>query len=143
MKLGVCSWSLELQGFFNPLQIPICMLFLELDKDTFHFVLKAGTNYLRDLCGASVTPSKEQNHIWDYREFPCFQYEFFPEKWRTESQKLCQSCLCTQTTAQAVNNSRPMGCHSGAGGEGLGTGMVSDNPAGYWGGSGNSRSFSA
>lgn len=44
--------------------------------------------------------------------------------------KSCQSCLCTQTTAQAVNNPRPMGCHTGAGGEGLGTGMVSDNPAG-------------
>lgn len=65
-----------------------------------HFVLKAATNYLRDLCGASVTPSKQQNQIWDYREFSCFQYEFFTAKWRTESEKLCQSCFCTQSTAQ-------------------------------------------
>uniref|UniRef100_A0A8C3EW94 ARF like GTPase 5A n=3 Tax=Passeriformes TaxID=9126 RepID=A0A8C3EW94_CORMO len=115
MKLGVCSGSLELQGFFNPLQIPICVLFLELDKGTLHFVFRAATNYLRNLCGASVIPSKEQNQIWDYREFLCFQCEFFAEKWRTESQELSQSCLCTQTAAQAANNPRPMGCHTGAG----------------------------
>lgn len=42
--------------------------------------------------------------------FSCFQYEFCTEKWRTESQKLCQSCLCSQTTAQAVSNPG-RGCH--------------------------------
>lgn len=54
-----------------------------------------------------------------------FNMNFFPEKWRTESEKLCQSCLCSQSPAEAVNNPNPVGFLR----EALGTGMVSDDPA--------------